>query len=550
MPRRWGALAAIALLAIVGCSGDDNGDDAAPATTAADSSAPDATPAPDGVVAAIEDDGGGPDCDPTDPRACLLPFPSNRFTVESPDTDTGLLVALPESGMPVNVDGVVADPTEWNRNDGFSPGTALLTQVPGLDVEASGLPAITDIPDSRAEDSPVVVVDTETGERQPVWAELDSGAEADEDRLLFIRPGVNYLEGHHYVVGLRDLVSDDGEALEPSAGFLVYRDNLTTDLPVIEDRARRHGAGVHRPGRGRRGPGGPVPGLGLHDRQRAEPVRAPAPHPGRRLRRPGRGRPRVHRGRRRPGPGGGRRGVRPRDLPGAALPDRRRGRRHPVRQRCRWPAQAQRRLHRRLRVRPAHRHRGGRPHGALRPRPPRQPGRGGGGQHRRLRPRAPGGVLCHRLDRDVRGRRRQRGVDPGSARGVPDAGRPLPAGDPELPVPGPVDAARGRPDQCPRVPEPRGSEARHQRPGLRRQQPGRDHGWGGHGRGPGLDPRRARRTRHELLAAPAPQRRLRHLCRHPRPRLPGPGRAEPGPVDRPDALGPGRERRVRPAPDP
>ena len=137
--------------------------------------------------------------------------------------------------MPVNVDGVVADPTEWNRNDGFSPGTALLTQVPGLDVEASGLPAITDIPDSLAEDSPVVVVDTETGERQPVWAELDSGAEADEDRLLFIRPGVNYLEGHHYVVGLRDLVSADGEALEPSAGFLVYRDNLTTDLPVIED---------------------------------------------------------------------------------------------------------------------------------------------------------------------------------------------------------------------------------------------------------------------------------------------------------------------------
>ena len=236
MRRRWGALAAIALLAVVGCSGDDSGDggeDAQPATTAGDP--PAVQPAPADVIAAIEDDGGGPDCDPTDPRACLLPFPSNRFTVESADTDTGLLVALPESGMPVNADGVVADPTEWNRNDGFSPGTALLTQVPGLDVEASDLPAITDIPDSLAEDSPVVVVDMDTGERQPVWAEQDSGAEADEDRLLFIRPGVNYLEGHHYAVGLRDLVGTDGEALEPSPGFLVYRDNLSTDLPVIED---------------------------------------------------------------------------------------------------------------------------------------------------------------------------------------------------------------------------------------------------------------------------------------------------------------------------
>ncbi len=236
MRRRWGALAAIALLAVVGCSGDDSGDggeDAQPATTAGDP--PAVQPAPADVIAAIEDDGGGPDCDPSDPRACLLPFPSNRFTVESADTDTGLLVALPESGMPVNADGVVADPTEWNRNDGFSPGTALLTQVPGLDVEASDLPAITDIPDSLAEDSPVVVVDMDTGERQPVWAEQDSGAEADEDRLLFIRAGVNYLEGHHYAVGLRDLVGTDGEALEPSPGFLVYRDNLSTDLPVIED---------------------------------------------------------------------------------------------------------------------------------------------------------------------------------------------------------------------------------------------------------------------------------------------------------------------------
>jgi len=222
-----------ALLVGSACSGDDGGagDDA----TAVDAAPPEATPAPDDVVAAIEDEGGGPACDPLDPTACLLPFPSDRFTVASPDTDTGLLVAFPEEGMPANEDGVVADPTEWNRNDGFSPGTALLTVVPGLDAEASGLPAITDVPDSLVEDSPVVVVDTDTGERWPVWAELDDGVEADEDRLLFIRPGRNFLEGHRYVVGLRGLVDADGTAIEPSPAFLAHRDNLTTDLPVIED---------------------------------------------------------------------------------------------------------------------------------------------------------------------------------------------------------------------------------------------------------------------------------------------------------------------------
>jgi hypothetical protein len=233
MRRRWGALAVIVLVAVSGCSSDDDGGD--DGGGAAEAAAPEAQPAPDDLVAAIQQDGGGADCDPLDPRACLLPFPSDRFTTESDETDTGLLVDLPEAGMPVNADGVVADPTEWNRNDGFSPGTALLTLVPGVDVEASGLPAITDVPDSLEDDSPVVVVDTDTGDRWPVWAELDSGATGD-DQLLFVRPGTNWLEGHRYVVGLRNLVDGSGDPIEPSPAFQAYRDNLTTDLPVIEDR--------------------------------------------------------------------------------------------------------------------------------------------------------------------------------------------------------------------------------------------------------------------------------------------------------------------------
>jgi len=231
--RQWWILLVAALLAGAACSGDDGGDDGGAAS--ADASAPDASPAPDDVVAAIEADGGGPECDPLDPRACLLPFPSDRFTVESPDTATGRLVAFPEEGMPSNEDGVVADPTEWNRNDGFSPGTALLAVAPGVDLEASGLPGITDVPDSLAEDSTVVVVDADTGERWPVWAELDDGVEDGEDRLLYVRPGTNFLEGHRYVVGLRNLVDAAGETLEPTPAFLAHRDYYTTDLAVIED---------------------------------------------------------------------------------------------------------------------------------------------------------------------------------------------------------------------------------------------------------------------------------------------------------------------------
>ncbi len=223
-------MAVVALAAVPACSGEDGATAASPPTT------PDLQPAPEALVAAVEADGGGAACDPLDPRACVLPFPSDRFTVADDETDTGRRVALPEDGLPANADGVVMDPTEWNRNDGWSPGTALLVHTEGLDPAASGLPPITDVPASLAADSPVVVVDTVTGERHPVWAELDSAAETPADELLFVRPGTNFLEGHRYVVGLRGLVDGDGRLLDPSPAFRAHRDGLTTGLPEVEDR--------------------------------------------------------------------------------------------------------------------------------------------------------------------------------------------------------------------------------------------------------------------------------------------------------------------------
>ena len=115
--------------------------------------------------------------------------------------------------MPSNEDGVVVDPTEWNRNDGFSPGTALLTVAPGLD--RGGLRPARRSPTcpTRWPRTPRSWWSTPTrASGWPVWAELDDGVEAGEDRLLYVRPGTNFLEGHRYVVGLRDLVDGDGDA--------------------------------------------------------------------------------------------------------------------------------------------------------------------------------------------------------------------------------------------------------------------------------------------------------------------------------------------------
>lgn len=175
-------------------------------------------------------------CDVTDTAKCLLPFPNDHFTVPDAGTDTGRRVNLDEQSMPANVGGVHVDPTEWNRNDGFSPGNPILAFVPGLDPEASGIAPVTDIGRSLESDQAVVLLDAATGERQPFFAELDSQADPDQGPVLIIRPARNLAERHRFIVALRNLVDGEGTPIAAGRGFRLYRDGIETYAPAVEAR--------------------------------------------------------------------------------------------------------------------------------------------------------------------------------------------------------------------------------------------------------------------------------------------------------------------------
>jgi hypothetical protein len=80
------------------------------------------------------------------------------------------------------------------------------------------------------------VIDADSGARHLIWAELDSGAASDADRNLFIRPGVNFEEGHRYIVALRNVKRADGTTIEPARAFRLYRDSIYTTSPTVEAR--------------------------------------------------------------------------------------------------------------------------------------------------------------------------------------------------------------------------------------------------------------------------------------------------------------------------
>src|SRR5262245_42710345 len=86
-------------------------------------------------------------CDDLDPSVCLQPFPNDYFTRPDPSTVTGKRIDFGLFQMPSNALGLPIDPTDWNRADGFSPGSLITTHVNGLD-NAQALAKTDPVPDT------------------------------------------------------------------------------------------------------------------------------------------------------------------------------------------------------------------------------------------------------------------------------------------------------------------------------------------------------------------------------------------------------------------
>jgi hypothetical protein len=214
-------LSTVAALTMTGAASSAVGSTLAPPATGTPAGPP--TAAPSG-------------CDQLDPTACLLPFPDDFFTVKDPSTPTGRRVDFPRSSMPANVKGVPIDPTEWNRNDGFSPGTPILVHVGGIDLAKTGIAPITNIGASLDHNAPIVVIDSHTGDRVPYWAELDANDPNAAEQALIVHPAVDLTEGHHYIVALRNLRDSAGNLIQPNPVFRDYRDHLPGPTPTAEQR--------------------------------------------------------------------------------------------------------------------------------------------------------------------------------------------------------------------------------------------------------------------------------------------------------------------------
>ena len=180
-------------------------------------------------TAAIED---GPwlegDCDPIVPSRCGLPFPSNVYLYDDATTATGKHVVFGKTTLPQLRKKPFLSPDFYTDSDGFSPGQAPMTHMPGATI--AGFPTQDNIEFSLTDNSPTLLIDAETGERIPHFSELDMSVGTDDDtRVLMVRPVVRLKDATRYIVAIRRVKDKDGKALEPSPVFKALRDDAFSE---------------------------------------------------------------------------------------------------------------------------------------------------------------------------------------------------------------------------------------------------------------------------------------------------------------------------------
>ncbi len=202
----------------------DAGADSGPGTEDAAASA-DAGGVDAGVSSGLRRD-VRPECENLNPRHCLLPYPSDRFT-QPAETPTGRRLHFEPGAIPAATSGEF-DVAELARFDGFDPATGLAT-VFDVELDFTDLADEASIGRSLEPSSPTVLLDAETLERIPHFVEDDRWRDAEHphERLVYIRPAVRLEEGRRYLVALRGLLDVEGEPVPADPYFRALRDGTS-----------------------------------------------------------------------------------------------------------------------------------------------------------------------------------------------------------------------------------------------------------------------------------------------------------------------------------
>ena len=165
---RWLLPALLALIPLLGCPTDESED-----------------PPYDGPPVGLLDDEG------------VYPYPSIHLMTRDDSTATGWRLDVDVQRFPIPEGGTPLPEARINRLDGFSVANSSVVLLPDADIDPDVLPSKNDLAPSVQPDSPVQIIDLESGARIPCFAELDAhpSTTGPGDRVLLVRPLSNMAWG-------------------------------------------------------------------------------------------------------------------------------------------------------------------------------------------------------------------------------------------------------------------------------------------------------------------------------------------------------------------
>lgn len=174
-------------------------------------------------------------CNPLGGARCMTPWPSSIYEVDDATTLTGRRLDIPAGTLPTNIDGVPVEPALYTKFDGFSSAAPPVIAFE-TGVDDSNLVHFSNIADSLLPASPTVLIDMETGELLPHFAEVDArGAETPASQALFIRSDRMLKGSHRYLIAIKKTLKGQGGVELPiSEGFAALVSGEKTTHPLLE----------------------------------------------------------------------------------------------------------------------------------------------------------------------------------------------------------------------------------------------------------------------------------------------------------------------------
>ncbi len=173
-------------------------------------------------------------CDPLQPQACTLPWPSNLYLKADPARVTGLTLTFAGDSLPQNIAGSTIDPKPYARLDGYSVGSSLLVQFPNVDI--SSLAQQTSIELSLQPTASLLWLEVDPSgkivRQIPYFVELDQRPNAPSQpgtgdlvkidpatQVLVVRPATILEYNTRYVIGFRNLKNTLAQPIARSPAF-------------------------------------------------------------------------------------------------------------------------------------------------------------------------------------------------------------------------------------------------------------------------------------------------------------------------------------------